>query len=143
MINLVRRFIASMSFRVGGSRDRGAEKAPASKWREGGLYAAAEAEGRYKILKILKVEKEGVHLRYYSNVYDHLPKQIDESELFIGGIDLETEEVPGAALIGIGHAPVSHETISDWDLRFIQQSSVTPEELDGYNAWLEARGGYF
>jgi hypothetical protein len=45
--------------------------------------------------------------------------------------------------MGIAHAPVSNETISTWELTFIQQSSVSPEELDGYNAWLEAGAGYF
>jgi hypothetical protein len=113
------------------------------KWREGALYAVPHSGGTYRILKVLKIEQNGIHVRCYSNVYDFLPANIEESTLYIGGIRFDSDELGADETIGIGHAPVSHESCSSWDVKFIQQSSLSVEELEGYNAWLEGGGGYF
>jgi hypothetical protein len=74
----------------------------------------------------------------YSNQFDSIPDSIDETFLYMAGIDREPHE-----RLGMGHAPISHQSFSTWGAVFVQQSSVTPEELEGYEMWKEGSGGYF
>lgn len=105
---------------------------------EGGIYAAPQDGGKYSVVKILKIDEKGVHVRLYSNVYPQLPRSIEESTLYMAGMDRK----PGESL-GMGHAPISRESFASWGVVFVQQSSVSESELEGYNMWLEAGGGYF
>jgi hypothetical protein len=107
-------------------------------WTEGGLYATPQDDSTYTVLKILKLDDHGVHIRLYSNVFKSLPKSIDESSLYMAGIDHKPNEV-----LAMEHAPISKQSFSAWRAIFIQQSSVSPDELEGYHMWLEASGGYF
>lgn len=105
---------------------------------EGGLYATPQENGTYSVLKILKRDGHGVHVRVYSNVYETLPRQVDEATLYMAGADKKDNE-----LLGMGHLPISNETFAGWGAVFIQQSTVKPDELEGYEYWREAQGGYF
>lgn len=105
---------------------------------EGGLYVTPAENGGYSALKILKLDAGGVHVRLYSNVFSSVPTSIDDSLLYMAGIDHKPEEA-----LGMGHAPISKQSFASWDVRFVQQSTVTPEELEGYEMWREAKGGYF
>jgi hypothetical protein len=116
----------------------GAAGTAGEQWIEGGLYVAPHSSGNFAPLKILKVDERGVHIRIYSNVYPAPPAHIEESSLYMAGVDkLEAEP------LGVGHMPISNETFSGWGATLVQQSSVVAEELEGYEAWLEAEGGYF
>lgn len=106
--------------------------------KEGGIYSTLQEEGTYTVLKVLKIDKEGVHVRMYSNVYKTPPRQIDESTLYMAGMNRKPDEA-----LGMGHAPISNESFSTWGATFVQQSSVAESELEGYNMWLESGGGYF
>lgn len=105
---------------------------------EGGIYSHLDEDGRYGVLKILKIDDGGVHLRLYSNRFAERPSGVDESKLFMAGINRQPHEA-----LGMGHIPVSHRSFSTWQYRLIQMSSVTDDELDGYRVWEEASGGYF
>lgn len=105
---------------------------------EGGLYSIPAENGGHRVLKILKVDLVGVHVRYYSNQYDQAPIKIDESTLYLVGVDRKPDEALGA-----GHLPISKMSFATWGVRFVQQSTVTEDELDGYRMWREAEGGYF
>lgn len=105
---------------------------------EGGLYYTPSDKGGYSILKILKIDDQGVHVRIYSNKYIEPPKKIDESTLYMAGRDRKPEES-----LGMGHLPISKKNFNGWKAKFIQQSTVKDEELDGYKMWLDAEGGYF
>lgn len=107
-------------------------------WLEGGLYIVPHESGNFVPLKVLKVDSQGVHVRIYSNVYAAAPAHIDEATLYMAGVDKREDEP-----LGMGHLPVSNETFAGWDVEFVQQSSVSTEELDGYQMWLDAEGGYF
>lgn len=116
-----------------------AASAPAAdRWVEGGLYVTEQESGRFVPLKILKVDEQGVHVRVYSNVFRAPPRTIDESTLYMAGMDRRDDE-----RLGMGHLPISRASFSDWNVRFVQQSSVSAEELEGYNMWRDAEGGYF
>lgn len=105
---------------------------------EGGLYYTQKENGSYSVLKILKVENRGVHVRLYSNQFDAPPSKVDESALYMVGVDHKPNET-----LGMGHAPLSRKSFESWKATFFQQSAVKDDELDGYKMWLEAKGGYF
>jgi len=105
---------------------------------EGGLYCTPGDNGGYHALKILKVDQGGVHIRGYSNYFPTVPSQIDEKSLYLAGTDYKPPET-----LGLGHLPLSRETFASWKPVFIQQSTVTAEELDGYEEWKKGHGGYF
>lgn len=105
---------------------------------EGGLYATPSENGGYSVLKILNLDDGGVHLRLYSNSFGELPKKIDESALYMAGMNRKPHET-----LGMGHAPISNKSFAGWNAVLIQQSTVKEEEIEGYKLWLEAKGGYF
>ena len=115
-----------------------ASSAAAPQLMEGGLYVTPQDGGTYTALKILKLDDHGVHIRLYSNVFTVFPKSIDESTLYMAGIDKKEGEP-----LGMGHLPISKQSFPTWGAILVQQSSVSPDELEGYQMWLEAEGGYF
>lgn len=105
---------------------------------EGGIYCTPGENGGFSVLKILKLDDGGVHVRLYSNHFVAPPTKIDESTLCMAGMNRK----PGEQM-GMGHAPISKRSFAGWKAVYIQQSSVKKEELEGYAMWLEAKGGYF
>jgi len=109
-----------------------------SKLVEGGIYYTQNENSSYSVLKILKLDDNGVHVRLYSNQFPSPPKHVDESKLYMAGVDKKPNET-----LGMGHAPVSKKSFSGWKATFVQQSTVKDEEMKGYKMWAEAKGGYF
>jgi hypothetical protein len=109
-----------------------------SKLVEGGLYYAQNDNGSYSVMKILKLDDAGVHVRLYSNQFPTPPAKVDESTLYMVGVDRKPNET-----LGMGHAPISKRSFTGWKAVFFQQSAVKEDELEGYKIWLEAKGGYF
>lgn len=128
-LNLVLLFMGFFSFFTGCARPG---------LVEGGLYYTAEPKGGYAVLKVLKLDPQGVHLRLYSNVFSSPPQKIDANTLYIADQPLKPGETRG-----MGHVPVSRQGFESWHAVFFQQSTVKEEELEGYKIWLEAKGGYF
>lgn len=139
---MIPRFLTKL-FGAGGKA--GLKVESASDWVEGGLYATPWRDGGYTVLKILKLDEHGVHLRRYSNVYDACPSSLDESSLHLHGIEglIQGVEMREDAPLGVGHMPVSRGTFANSEAIFIQDSTVSSEELEGYEMWREAEGGYF
>jgi hypothetical protein len=104
----------------------------------GGLYHVRNANGTFSVLKILKTDKLGVHIRQYSNQYPAPPASVDESTLYMVGMDRKPSETLGA-----GHLPLSKQSFAVWRAIFFQQSAISEDELEGYKLWLEAKGGFF
>ena len=100
---------------------------------EGGLYVT-KSENSFGILKVLKFEDEIVHVRTYKNKFKDVPGQVDPSTLSLGTI----HDKEG---FGIGHLPMSLETFNSWRPQFLQHALVEAEELEGYEAWTESKGG--
>jgi hypothetical protein len=105
---------------------------------EGGIYSITAENGGYAVVKILKMDEGGVHLRMYSNVFPERPADVDTSKLYMAGIDHKASEQ-----LGMGHAPVSHSSFQTWNAEFIKREIVRGEELEGYKMWKDANGGYF
>lgn len=110
----------------------------ACRWLAGGLYVAPHESGGFVPLKILALDNHGVHVRIYSNVYPAPPARIDEPALYMAGVDKRQDEP-----LGVGHLPISRDSFSGWGVRFVQQSLLVAEELQGYRVWLDAEGGCF
>jgi hypothetical protein len=109
-----------------------------SKLVVGGLYYTQNENASYSVLKILKLDDQGVHVRLYSNQFASPPTRVDESTLYMAGVDHKPNET-----LGMGHAPLSRKSFAGWKATFFQQSTVKDEELEGYKMWVEAKGGYF
>lgn len=107
-------------------------------WVEGGLYYTRQKDGSYSVFKLLKIDDGGFHVRLYSNQFPDPPRKVEESKLFMAGMDRKPNE-----RLGMGHCPVSKNSFLGWGAIFIQQSTVSAEELEGYKMWLDAKGGYF
>jgi hypothetical protein len=105
---------------------------------EGGLYSVSSENGGYAIVKVLKIDTGGVHVRLYSNIFKSRPRDVDSSKLYMVGKDVK----PGEQL-GMGHAPLSHVSFRAWNAEYIRTEPVREDELDGYRMWKEAKGGYF
>ncbi|MEC7118600.1 MAG: hypothetical protein VXW65_01685 [Pseudomonadota bacterium] len=105
--------------------------------REGSLYVVPQESRQLKVLKVLKLDSHGAHIRMYSNLLDDFPDEIDQTMLWIAGRD------DLGAELGMGHLPISYQTLSAWGLRRIQHGHVSEDELEGYHVWQEAEGGYF
>ena len=71
----------------------------------GGLYYTQNDNDSYSVIKILKLDDGGVHVRLYSNQFSTPPAKVDESTLYTVGVDREPNET-----LGIG-APADLQAI--------------------------------
>lgn len=108
---------------------------------EGGIYYTQEEDGGFGVLKILKLDTHGVHVRIYSNRFDSPPKVVDVETLYMSGMSKPGEERTDRP--GMGHLPISRGSFDAWGAVFIQQAGVAEDEFEGYKMWLDAEGGYF
>jgi hypothetical protein len=107
-------------------------------WVEGGLYSTQNDDGNISIVKILKLDDQGVHVRVYSNRFDSHPSKIDESALYMAGMNRSPNEQ-----LGLGHLPLSRDSFAAWRPRYLKTVPVDKAELEGYEMWKEGGGGYF
>jgi hypothetical protein len=105
---------------------------------EGGLYSTPNDDGTYSVIKILKLDDRGVHVRVYSNSFSAHPDTLEEGALYMAGLTKGPNE-----RLGMGHLPLSRSSFARWRPRFIKRVEVKPDELDGYREWLAGKGGYF
>ena len=105
---------------------------------EGGVYSVEAERGGFSVVKVLKLDSGGVHIRLYSNHFDQRPSDIDVSGLYMAGVTRKPEEE-----LGMGHLPLSHESFAGWRPKLINIVPVQSTELEGYEMWREAKGGYF
>ena len=80
-------------------------------------------------MKVLAVDPDGVHLRFYMNVLKELPQDVD----------------PDTLEWFLGHTPLSNNA---WqgiyeNAVLIKNLPVHQDELEGYQYWRLEHGGYF
>lgn len=108
----------------------------------GSLWTTGDNSTGYRVLKVLTKDKEGVHVRMY-------PKTLAERPTSAVDISyLEQDEVVAVSAhkqynAGIGHLPVSWGSFWASDPVLLQFDSVEESEMEGYQIWLEAEGGYW
>jgi hypothetical protein len=108
-----------------------------SELKAGGLYSIDDGEGAFRVVKILVVEDDAVHIAIYRDKFYARPAKIDPASLSFGSVDKEEEG------IGMMHLPLAREAFMRDRPVFISQTSVTEEELEGYRMWKEAGGEVF
>lgn len=115
----------------------------------GGLFSVSlQAIGidglGFAIVKLLRQQLRGVHVRLYSATYPERPSEVDEASLEPEAVELPAtiDGLPTKA-VAIAHLPLGHATFQAWQPTFIATALVDPEELTGYGAWKLSRGGFF
>lgn len=108
--------------------------------KQGYFFAMPRTLGGYNVFKVLAVDRNGAHIRSYSNVYTEVPETIDVTSLFMKRFDTDVEAID----LGMGHLPVSYDTFMTWNaIALNQYEEVTEDQLEGYRLWQDAEGGYF
>lgn len=107
-----------------------------SKHYQAGETYSVRSEHGYQVAKILVVEPGAVHIRLYRNVFPERPRSVDVRTLDLGSI----HDPDG---FGIGHLPLTKKTFDSWEPILISLTSVSAEELEGYEEWKKAKGGLF
>jgi hypothetical protein len=109
-----------------------------AKVRTGGLYAAHNNDGAYRIYKVLAVDNLAVHLRKYSNQFDAPPSRLDPSSLNLG-LNFEAWQAKGAPAseLPMGHFPLAHDGFWKMQPSLIQVEPIADDELAGYHTWLQ------
>jgi hypothetical protein len=103
---------------------------------EGGVYSIDNGDGKFGVVKILKLDPGIVHVRVYKNKLATRPTSIDLDELSLGSI----KDKDG---FGMGHLPISENDFKGWKAVLLLKAEVKAEELEGYELWKEAGGGVF
>lgn len=98
--------------------------------RPGDLCSVEADEGRYRVVKILKVEDGVAHIRLYAGTFAARPTSIDPASLDVGTMH--------DADFGVGHLPVDVRVFESWDPAIVGHAEVLPGELDGYEIWRDA-----
>lgn len=106
---------------------------------EGGIYSIESGDGRFGVVKILKLEPRIVHLRVYKNKFTSRPTSINVEDLSMGGYK------PGSVDkdFAIGHIPMRERDFRRWRPVLLTKTQVTESELEGYKIWKESGGGAF
>jgi hypothetical protein len=110
-----------------------AHRAANSRYASGDIYSVVSQDG-FSIAKVLAVDPTVIHVRIYKQHYSTRPQHLDLASLTLGTID----DPDG---FGVGHVPLKKETFSPWDPVLITHAPVSTEELAGYEAWKESKGG--
>lgn len=99
-----------------------------------GDLCSVKSGDEFGIVKVLLVERDLVHVRSYREKFHERPTQVNSARLSLGSIN-----DPGRT--GVGHLPLSLSTFGSWIPKRIQNEPVTDDELDGFRAWQEYKGG--
>ena len=102
------------------------------------MYSVEAERGGFSIVKILKLDPAGVHIRLYSNHFAQRPSEIEVSALYMAGVTRKPDEE-----LGMGHLPLRNASFAGWRPKLIKIVSVENTELEGYEMWRQAKGGYF
>lgn len=107
--------------------------------RAGQLLSFLAEDGLFGALKLLAVDERGVHVRIYVQRFPTRPTEAD-----LGELSLSTFLIDQQGPLSVGHMPLSYATFfSGWAPEPICQRDVEPNELKGYQHWLDADAGYF
>jgi len=81
------------------------------------------------------LDGEAIHVRLYKNRFPERPKTIDPSSLVMGSL----RDPDGT--FGIEHLPIRTAEFLSWQPELLAMSTVSTDELGGYEEWKRAGGG--
>ena len=98
----------------------------------------------FGVVKLLRQQIRGVHVRVYSNTFAERPRHVEDASLESHRVDPSSiADAPPSEPLAIGHLPLSHTAFRAWQPEFIRSALVDPDELLGYAEWKLAKGGFF
>lgn len=98
----------------------------------------------FGVVKLLRQQIRGVHLRVYSNTHVERPRLVEDASLELRPVDPSSiSDAPPNEPLAIGHLPLGHAAFRAWQPEFIRTALVDPDELLGYEEWKLAKGGFF
>ncbi|MES2569127.1 MAG: hypothetical protein V4710_03625 [Verrucomicrobiota bacterium] len=105
----------------------------------GVLCSVHDGEGWFRVVKVLAVEKESVHLRLYANRWKSRPslRMLKGVELYMGCIRDKNAELSRP------HLPLSRQSFADWHPLPLRKAPLLAFELEGYECWKEIGGKIF
>ena len=101
----------------------------------GGVYSIKSGGGEFGVAKVLVLDGETIHIRLYKNRFPTRPKSIDQTALTLGTV----HDADGK--FGIGHLPIRTAEFVAWQPQLLVMTTVSTNELDGYEEWKQAGGG--
>jgi hypothetical protein len=119
---------------VGGCSKEGNTPTAPQSIQVGGHYATRNKDGSWRVMKVLAVDDDAVHLRSYANKFAEQPKDVDPAALTLGGLN-------DPAGFGIGHFPLAKEGFFKDQPVLVKVIPVKEDELEGYKLYLEAMKG--
>jgi|GEM_PF-7092661 len=121
---------------VGGCTKSGqAEKAEVL---PGQYYSFQCADGGYKVLKVLAVEENLIHVCYYNNTLEEKPAQDVIPTLYFGKKqwqDMSLSVEGSRQTEGRRHIALTLENWEYWEPDFLVEGEVTSDELKAYEEW--------
>ena len=108
------------------------ETAGSGFFHEGGYYASKTDDGKYRVIKILVIDRDAYHVRMFANKFDAPPQESDLPSLTLGGLGSPVG-------FGVGHLPMSKNGFTEDKYLFIGDREVEESELDGYKTYLKAQ----
>lgn len=95
----------------------------------GAYLSVVRQEHGFGVMKLLRSEELGAHVRLYGTIFEERPTTIDE-------LSLEPPVAPS------DHLALTHPSLARWRPEFLAMAVVQPDELIGYEAWRRAKGGF-
>ena len=103
---------------------------------EGGVYSV-KSENGYSVVKILKIDRNTVHITLYKNNYETRPEKVNPKSLTFG-MTLEEIQKGNFSLsgMGAGHIPIDLNGFAASKPKLLFKQRVTSDELEGYRDYL-------
>jgi hypothetical protein len=108
--------------------------AKSNEYRLGDVYSVKDGKGRFAVVKVLAADDDAIHLCLYSQRFETRPSSIRSEDLAV----LPPGEGDG---LGILHLPMPVNAFNGWKPQLLLRTSVTDDELAGYNTWKSSGGG--
>ena len=90
----------------------------------GGIYLTLDEDGTYSASKVLALDDQAVHIRFYGNRFASMPEDLSSDSL----------------ISMFGHVPMAREGFMMDPPKLLKVEKVSEEELSGYRVYLEAMG---
>jgi hypothetical protein len=91
----------------------------------GGIYATQDKDGSWRLMRVLALDEDAVHLRSYADRFPEPPRDVDLAKL-------EWH---------VGHMPLARAGFLKQHRVLVKVVPVDDEELEGYRLYLEAMEG--
>ena len=104
----------------------------------GQYYSFICDNGFYKVLKVLVVEEELIHVCYYNNLFDKKPLKDVIQSLYFGEKQFQDaflSKEGNKQCTGYKHMALTLKNWDYWEPEFLAGGEVAPDELEAYEKW--------